>query len=63
MRGIYEFDTLEDALDFVYDKHVDLAKTYKDFMSGDENKLVFYEFIKPKPNMSAQEQIDFMMGQ
>lgn len=62
MRGIYEFDTLEDALNFAVDKHIEFAKSYEDFMPGDEDKLRLYEFTKPEPNLSAQEQMDFMKG-
>lgn len=62
-RGIHEFDTMEDAISYVVDKHVEYSSHDDDFRPGDENTIVYYEYSKPNKNVSVQEFLDFVTGQ
>ena len=61
-RGIHEFDTMEDAINYVTDKQVEFASHNDDFRPGDENTLVCYEYTKPDKNLGVQEYLDFVTG-
>ena len=60
-RGIYEFNSIDELIEFEYNKYLELLKKYN--ISDEEiNKIIITEFDKPKERISAKEYIDHALN-
>lgn len=56
-RGIHEFDSLEELLDYQFNKYLELLKTFN-ITDEEIKKIVVVEFTKPNSHISLDEYFD-----
>ena len=60
-KGIYEFNIIEDAIEFIKDKQFEFAKNNDNSLNEDDRiHLISYEYSKPTNHLSVDEYIDFV---
>lgn len=60
-RGIFKFDTLNDAIKHQYNAYLDSLKEKK-ITDEDINKIIIREFDKPKEHISTEEYLDHVIN-
>lgn len=60
-RGIYEFNNIDELVNFQKEKHIELLKKYN-IKDEELDKLIIKEFTKPKENINAKEYIEHIMN-
>lgn len=61
-RGIYEFESYEDAIDYQRKKHVEFNKQYNTVGEEELKHLCIYEYNKPIYNCTMNEFIDHILS-
>ena len=60
-KGIYEFNSLDEAINSVKERHIKFTKmNYSDSDDCDMNTLVVYEFDKPEGHLGVEEYFDYV---
>ena len=60
-RGIFKFDTLNDAIKYQYNAYLDSLKE-NNITDEDINKIIIREFDKPKEHISTDEYLDHVIN-
>lgn len=60
-RGIHTFNTLEDLIEYQYNKYLELLKTFN-ITEEEKEKIIMVEFDKPKDNISAKEYLNHVLS-
>ena len=60
-RGIHKFNTLEELLEYQYNKYVEFLKTFN-ITDQELEKIIITEFEKPKEHISAEEYLNHVVG-
>ena len=60
-RGIHEFNTIDDLINYQQEKYIELLKTFS--IKDEELKnIILKEYEKPKSNISAKEFIEHVIN-
>lgn len=62
MKGIHEFNTLEELLEYEYNKYIEFLKEFN-ITDEEIEKIKYFEYSKPKEHISAKEYIEYMLKQ
>ena len=60
-RGIHKFNTLEELLNYQYNKYIELLKTFN-IKDSEIEKIVLTEFDKPKEHLFAEEYLEHVIN-
>ena len=61
MKGIHEFNTLEELLDFEYKENLKLLIQYN-IKNNEIDKISYFEYDKPKNNISSEEFVNYVVS-
>ena len=59
-RGIHKFNTLDELLNYQYNKYLEYLKTFN-IKEKEIEKIIVKEFNKPKDNISAEEYLNHVL--
>ena len=61
MKGIHEYNTLEELLNDEYNKNIEFLKTFN-ITAEEIEKIKYFEFNKPKEHISAMEYVKYILN-
>ena len=61
-KGIYEFDSYEDAIRYQLDKHIEMTKNYNKVGEEEIKHIHIYEFDKPMINSSFEDYLNHILN-